>query len=529
MPLHGLSIIAGALAQPAPSTFRAASPLDSRQLEPLFHEATDADADRALHHASEAFTLFRKASAESRAALLEAIAEEILAVGEDLLNRAHAESGLALDRLTGERGRTVGQLRLFAGLVREGSWCDARIDTALPDRKPVPKPDLRRMLIPLGPVVVFGASNFPLAFSVAGGDTASALAAGCPVIVKAHPAHPGTSELVGLAIQRAIEKCGLPAGIFSMLHGGAAIGLTLVRHPLTRAVGFTGSRAVGVALWKAANERPEPIPVFAEMSSLNPVFILPGALRERGAQIVEGLKMSVTMGVGQFCTKPGLVFGMGGGEFENFAEQFGQAIGSARPGTMLHAGIAAAYHRGLDRMEKIPGVVSLGLSDAEPDAAKTHGEPVVFATDANDFLLHRDLHEEVFGPYTLLITASTWAELDAAARSLEGQLTATLFATAEDLASASDLIAILERKVGRLLLNGFPTGVEVCPSMQHGGPFPATTDSRFTSVGTAAIGRFARPVCYQNFPADALAPELRDENPRGILRIVNGEYSRAAQ
>lgn len=528
MLLHGLSLIAGALAQPGSSTFRAASPLDSVQLDPIFHEATDADADRALHHASEAFTLFRKASAESRAVLLETIAEGILAIGDELLKRAHLESGLPLDRLTGERGRTVGQLRLFAGLVREGSWCDARIDTALPDRQPVPKPDLRRMLIPLGPVVIFGASNFPLAFSVAGGDTASALAAGCPVVVKAHPAHPGTSELVGLAIQRALADCGLPAGIFSMLHGGTAIGLTLVRHPLTRAVGFTGSRAAGVALWKAANDRPEPIPVFAEMSSLNPVFILPGALRERGAQIVAGLKTSVTMGVGQFCTKPGIVFGLGGEEFENFAENFGQAIGTAAPGTMLHAGIAAAYHDGLDRMEKVPGVVSLGLSGAEPDATKTHGEPVVFATDANDFLQHRELHHEVFGPYTLLVTAGAWTELEAAARSLEGQLTATLFATPEDLATASDLLAILERKVGRLLVNQFPTGVEVCPSMQHGGPFPASTDARFTSVGTAAIARFARPVCYQNFPADSLAPELRDENPRGILRIVNGEYSRAA-
>ena len=526
MPLHGLSLIAGALAQPGAKTCHPASPLTSQPLEPLFHEATAGDTDRALHHASEAFALYRRASADVRAALLEKIAEEILAIGDELLNRAHAESGLPLDRLTGERGRTVGQLRLFAALVREGSWCDARIDTALPDRKPVPKPDLRRMLIPLGPVIVFGASNFPLAFSVAGGDTASALAAGCPVVVKAHPAHPGTSELVGLAIQRALADCGLPAGIFSMLHGGAETGLALVQHPLTRAAGFTGSRAAGLALWRAANERPEPIPVFAEMSSLNPVFILPGALRERTAQIADGLKTSVTMGVGQFCTKPGLVFGLGGGEFENFAEKFAETIGAVAPGTMLHAGICDAYHRGLDRAEKVPGVVALAMSDTEPDPAKTHGEPVVFATDAADFLQHRELHDEVFGPYTLLITAENWGELLAAARSLEGQLTATLFATPEDLASASDLLAILERKAGRLLLNSFPTGVEVCPAMQHGGPFPATTDLRFTSVGTAAIQRFARPVCYQDFPPDALAPELQNENPRGLLRIVNGDFTR---
>ena len=528
MTLHGHSLIAGAFAPPAKKTFRPTNPLDSQPLDPLFHGATFDDADRALHQASEAFTLFRRASAEMRAALLEKIAVEILAIGDDLLDRAHAESGLPLDRLTGERGRTVGQLRLFAALVREGSWCDARIDTALPDRKPVPKPDLRRMLVPLGPVIVFGASNFPLAFSVAGGDTASALAAGCPVVVKAHPAHPGTSELVGLAIQRSLAACGLPAGIFSMLHGGAEIGVVLVQHPLARAAGFTGSRTAGLALWRAANDRPEPIPVFAEMSSLNPVFILPGAMRERAAQIAEGLKTSVTMGVGQFCTKPGLVFGMGGGDCENFAATFAKAIAAAAPGTMLHAGISTAYHRSLDRVEKIPGVVTLGMSDTAPDAAKTHGEPVVFATDATDFLTHRELHEEVFGPFTLLVTAGAWTELEAAARSLEGQLTATLFATPEDLAAASDLLAILERKAGRLVLNNFPTGVEVCPAMQHGGPFPATTDSRFTSVGTAAIQRFARPVCYQNFPPDALAPELHGENPRGILRIVNGELTRAA-
>ena len=528
MPLHGLSLIAGTFARPNAKTSRPNSPLDSQPLEPLFHEATFEDADRALHHASEAFRLFRRSSAAVRAALLEAIAEEILAIGDDLLNRAHAESGLPLDRLVGERGRTVGQLRLFAALVREGSWCDARIDTALPDRKPVPKPDLRRMLVPLGPVIVFGASNFPLAFSVAGGDTASALAVGCSVVVKAHPAHPGTSELTGLAIQRALAGCGLPAGIFSMLHGGAEIGVALVQHPLARAAGFTGSRAAGLALWRAANDRAEPIPVFAEMSSLNPVFVLPGALRERAAQIVDGLKTSVTMGVGQFCTKPGLVFGLGGGEFKNFAETFAEAITAAAPGTMLNAGICAAYHRSLDRAEKIPGVVALGMSDIEPEAAKTHGEPVVFATDANDYLTHRELHEEVFGPFTLLVTAGTWTELEAAARGLEGQLTATLFATPDDLAAASDLLTILESKAGRLLLNGFPTGVEVCPAMQHGGPFPATTDSRFTSVGTAAIQRFARPVCYQNFPPDALAPELRSENPCGLLRIVNGELTRAA-
>jgi NADP-dependent aldehyde dehydrogenase len=523
MPLHGQNVIAGTLSHAKGKTFRATNPLGSQPLDPQFHEAAIEDVDRALHHAHEVAIAWRRVSGEARANLLEKIAEEILALGDELPARANAETGLPLDRLNGERGRTVGQLRMFAALAREGSWCDARIDKAQPDRKPVPKPDVRRMLVPLGPVVVFGASNFPLAFSVAGGDTASALAAGCPVIVKAHPAHPGTSELVAGAILRAIEVCSVPAGIFSMLHGGSDVGRALIEHPLTRAAGFTGSRAAGLALWRAANSRPEPIPVFAEMSSVNPVFILPGALRERAAQIVEGLKASVTLGVGQFCTKPGLVFGLGGADFEGFAQRFAQAISAAAPATMLHAGICEGYHRGLDRMEAVPGVVALAMSDTEPDAVKTHGEPVVFATDAEDFLRHRELHEEVFGPYTLLVTAGTWTELEAAARSLEGQLTATLHATAEDLEGAGDLLAILERKVGRLVLNGYPTGVEVCPAMHHGGPFPATTDARFTSVGTAAILRFVRPVCYQNFPAELLPPELRDANPRGILRMVDGQ------
>ncbi len=526
MPLHGNSLIAGTLAQPRGKTFHAVCPLDAQPLATDFHEASFDDANLALHHANEAFTLFRRTSGEVRAAFLEKIAEEILALGDDLLQRAHLESGLPLDRLTGERGRTVGQLKLFAEVAREGSWCDARIDTALPDRKPLPKPDVRRVLIPIGPVVVFGASNFPLAFSVAGGDTASALAAGCPVVVKAHPAHPGTSELVATAIDRALAACGLPHGVFSLLHGGAEMGLTLAQHPLTRAIGFTGSRTAGLALIQAAQARPEPIQVFAEMSSLNPLFILPGALSERSAQLVEGLKTSITMGVGQFCTKPGLVFGLGGPEFASFAEQFANAVATVPPGTMLHAGICDAYHRSLDRMEKVPGVVALGMADGKPDAGKTQGEAVVFATDAENFLLHRELHEEVFGPYTLLVTARSWTELEALARCLEGQLTATLHANANDLAAASDLLAILERKVGRLLLNGFPTGVEVCPSMHHGGPFPATTDAHFTSVGTAAIQRFVRPVCYQNFRADALPPELHDENPRGIMRLVNGVLTR---
>jgi len=527
MTLHGKSIIAGKPAETSGRAFRATSPLDSSELEPDFYESVPEDVNRALTHAEEAFATCRRANPEARAAFLERIGEEILALGEALPERANIETGLPLDRLAGERARTVGQLRLFAEVVREGSWVDARIDPALPDRKPLPRPDLRRMLLPLGPVVVFGSSNFPLAFSVAGGDTASALAAGNPVIVKAHRAHPGTSELVAGAVMRAVEKCGLPHGIFSMLHGaGSEIGVALVKHPLTRAAGFTGSRLAGRSLFNAAAARPDPIPVFAEMSSLNPLFILPGALRERGAQIAEGLKNSITLGVGQFCTKPGLVFGLGGPEFEGFTETFSEAVRNARPATMLHPGICRSFHEGLAAMHKVPGVVPLASSDVEPQAELTHGEPTVFGTDAENFLRHPELHEEVFGPYTLLVDTRTYTDLLRIAHRLEGQLTATIHGTAEDLANATDLVAILERKAGRLIINGFPTGVEVSPAMNHGGPYPATTDERFTSVGTAAIRRFARPVCYQAFPASALPPELADANPRGIMRLLNGKLTR---
>ncbi len=524
MSLHGKSLIAGVLAEKSARAFQAVSPLDGTALPTVFHESPLDEIDRALTLADGAFPALR--DAERRAALLEKIAEEILALGDDLLQRAHLESGLPLDRLTGERGRTIGQLRLFAQVVREGSWCDARIDTALPDRQPIPRPDLRRMLVPLGPIVVFGASNFPLAFSTAGGDTASALAAGNPVIVKAHPAHPGTSELVATAITRAVEACGLPGGVFSHLHGGNDFAHALVRHPLTRAVGFTGSAHAGRALFDTATARREPIPVFAEMSSLNPVFILPGAMRERGAQIAEGLKNSVLMGVGQFCTKPGIVFGIGGPDLQNFAASFAKLIEASTPATMLHAGIRDAFEKGVAAVAKIPGTVPLADSDLDPVAAKTQAGAAVFATDLDDFLAQHQLHHEVFGPYTLLVDAPDLPSLVKAVAQLEGQLTATVHGTAEDLAGAADLLAALERKAGRLLIGGFPTGVEVSPAMHHGGPYPATTDARFTSVGTAAIQRFARPVCYQNFPPGALPPELLNDNPRSLMRLVNSTLTR---
>ncbi len=527
MNLAGYSLIARKPTAASHKTFHAVSPLDGVRLEPDFHDATAADVDQALRHAEEAFEQYRRIPEGTRADFLDAIANEIAGIGDPLLQRAHAESGLPLDRLTGERGRTCGQLKAFAALIREGSWVDARIDTAMPDRQPVPRPDLRRMLTPLGPVVVLGASNFPLAFSVAGGDTASALAAGCPVIVKAHRAHPGTAELVANAIYRAIEACRIPLGVFSLLHGtGADVATELVRHPLTRGLGFTGSERAGRALFDAAAARPEPIPVFAEMSSLNPVFILPGALKERAEAIAQGMKNSFTMGVGQFCTKPGIVFALGGDDFNQFAEHFRTQVRAANPGTMLHRGICDAYYKSLDRIRQLPGVVVLAESDADADEKRTQGEPVAFLTDLENFLLHRELREEVFGPFTLIVSARSVSELEAAARSLAGQLTATVHATHGELSAFADLLSILDRKAGRLLLNGYPTGVEVAPAMQHGGPYPASTDSRFTSVGMAAILRWARPLCWQNFPDAALPASLQNANPRGIMRTVNGNLTR---
>ena len=527
MSLHGRSFIAGALGAVGGKTFAAQNPATGERLAPDFHEAPPAEVAAALDASARAFADYRARSGAERAAFLEAIATEIEQLGDALLQRAHAETGLPLARLTGERARTCGQLRLFAQVAREGSWVDARIDPALPDRQPLPRPDLRRMLRPLGPIVVFGSSNFPLAFSAAGGDTASALAAGCTVVVKAHRAHPGTSELVAGAVTRAVAHCGLPAGVFSLLHGGgASIGIAMVKHPATAAVGFTGSHAAGRALFDAAAARPHPIPVFAEMSSLNPVFLLPGAVRDRSASIAQGLLASFTLGVGQFCTKPGLVFALRSAETSALLATLAELVRNAAPGTMLTCGIRDAFVDSRARVLAVPGVLPLATTTGAADPAKTHGAPSVALAAAKDFLAHPALATEAFGPFTLVILADTLDEFAACAAALEGQLTATVQAARDDFEAARPLFATLEQKAGRVLLNGFPTGVEVCPAMNHGGPYPATTDVRFTSVGTAAMLRFARPVCYQGLP-DALLPDaLQSSNPLGLLRLVNGQPTR---
>ncbi len=487
-----------------------------------------ADVDTALQAAADGFDAVRSVSADDRAAFLDRIAEEILALGDALIERAGEESGLPAARLTGERGRTVGQIRAFADVVREGSWVDACIDHAIPDREPLPKPDVRRMLIPLGPVAVFGASNFPLAFSVAGGDAASALASGCPIVVKAHPAHPGTSELVAAAIDKAAKATNMPAAIFSMLHGRShSVGLGLVEHDATSAVGFTGSLGGGRALFDAAARRMNPIPVYAEMGSTNPVFMLPGALAERGEQLAAGMQQSVTLGVGQFCTNPGLVVCEKGAARDKFVDALQSAIEASAPATMLHGGIRDSYEAGIKRLSSTAGVSVLAASSQSCDATKTEAGAALFGTDAAAFLADQTLAEEVFGPSTVLVNCGSREELERIASSLDGHLTATVHGTPQDLKDYASLVSILEKKVGRLIFNGFPTGVEVCPSMHHGGPYPATTDGRTTSVGTAAITRFARPLCYQGWPNESLPEELRDDNPRGIWRLVDGERTRA--
>ncbi len=527
MELHGGNMIGASVSAEGGATFRATDPSTGRALEPPFHIATEAEIARALELAEESFPSYRSQKPEKIAAFLEAIAAGLDALSEELIARARTETGLPEARLTGERARTTGQLRMFAALAREGSWVDARIDRGDASRAPAPKPDLRRMLVPIGPVVVFSASNFPLAFSICGGDTASALATGNPVVTKAHRGHPGTSELMARAVQEAVRTCGMPAGVFSMVQGTSTSGIALVRHPLARAVGFTGSQEGGRALFDEAAARPTPIPVFAEMGSLNPFFVLPGALKIRGTEIAQSLAKSATLGVGQFCTKPGLALGLHGAELDGFISALGEAFTATPSGTMLHAGIAERYRSGLAGRRATPNLRVAGES-VSPGAAAASGPAAVFTTDANTFLGNTKLHEELFGPATLVVASDSREGLEEIARTLEGQLTVTIHATPEDVKEFAGLIDILREKAGRLVFGGVPTGVEVGNAMQHGGPYPATTDSRFTSVGTAAIYRFVRPVCYQDFPAAWLPPELQDANPRGIWRLIDGKWTRDA-
>jgi 2,5-dioxopentanoate dehydrogenase len=524
MTLTGEMLIGAAAVRGGETAFRGVNPASGEELDPTYGGAGPADVERACALAWAAFDAYRETSLEQRARFLETIASRILDLDDALIERAVTETGLPRGRMEGERARTVGQLRLFADVVREGSWLEARIDPAQPDRKPLPRPDLRLRHVALGPVAVFGASNFPLAFSVAGGDTASALAAGCPVVVKAHPAHPGTSELVGRAMQGAVVECGLPEGVFALLYGvGNWLGGALVADPRIKAVGFTGSRAGGLALVRIAAERTEPIPVYAEMSSINPVLVLPAALAARGGQIARNFVASLTMGAGQFCTNPGLVVAQESRDLDNFVSAASEALGASPAATMLTPGIFKAYQSGVDRLASHPRVETIARGQIGRGA--NPGQSALFATDVQSFLVDETLKEEIFGASSLLIRCPNVDTMRELLEHMEGQLTVSLHMDSEDLEEARALMPTLERKAGRVLVNGWPTGVEVGHAMVHGGPFPATSDGRSTSVGTLAIRRFLRPVCYQDFPA-ALVPEaLRDGNPMQIPQRVDGKLS----
>ncbi len=493
-----------------------------------FSVATGQEIDEAISKATAAFEIFKQTSFAQRAEFLDSIADEIMQLGDVLIQRAHLETGLPEARITNERGRTVGQLKLFASLLREGSYVEAIIDTALPERKPLPRSDLRRMMLPIGPVAVFAASNFPLAFSTAGGDTASALAAGCPVVVKAHSSHLGTNEVVATAIIRAAQKCNMPDGVFSSLVGeGSLLGQQLVKHPQIKAVGFTGSFRGGMALLKASvNEREEPIPVYAEMSSINPVLVLPNKLKQDADAVAAQLSASITLGVGQFCTNPGLLFVVKDETTETFVQKLAQALQGVPPATMLNKTICAAYYAERQQLLLQQEVETVWTGDDGTNDYK--GSALLAQTTAKNFTQNSGLQNEVFGPSSLVVICENQTDLNAALQSLHGQLTGTVMGTADDLRQYRACINVLAEKVGRVIYNGVPTGVEVSHSMMHGGPFPATTFAHFTSVGTEAIKRFLRPLCYQDCPQDFLPDALKDENPLGIMRKLNGEFTRDA-
>lgn len=493
-----------------------------------FSVATGKEINEAISKATDAFEIYKRTSFEERAEFLDSIAEEIIQLADELIERAHLESGLPEARITGERGRTVGQLKLFASLLREGSFVEAIIDTALPDRKPLPRSDLRRMMHPIGPVAVFAASNFPLAFSTAGGDTASALAAGCPVIVKAHSSHLGTNELVATAVISAAKKCNIPDGVFSSLIGeGSQLGQQLVKHPQIKAVGFTGSLRAGMSLLKASvNEREEPIPVYAEMSSINPVLVLPNKINQDIDSVVAQLTASITLGVGQFCTNPGLLFVIKDDNTELFVQKLAGSLQQVQPTTMLNQTICSAYYKERQLLLEQEGVTASWVGDDTNTDYK--GSALLAHTTAKTFSKNKDLQNEVFGPASLVVICEDEKELQSALKSLHGQLTGTAIGTSTDFSQFRNCIDILISRVGRVIYNAVPTGVEVSHAMMHGGPFPATTFAHFTSVGTEAIKRFLRPVCYQDCPQEFLPDALKDENPLHIMRKINGELRREA-
>lgn len=522
MTISGKQLIGGEWTLGEGGTFLGVNPQNGRKLTPSISIASSRQVEAAVRMAEAASKKFRHAPLSVRAALLRHCAEQIMALGDALLDRVMAETGYPKARAEMERGRTCNQLRMFADYIEQGDYLDARIDTALPDRQPVPRPDLRHVNQPLGPVVVFGASNFPLAFSVAGGDTASALAAGCPVIVKGHPSHPGTSELVAQAIAKAVSQADLPRGVFSYLvDEGHAVGAQLVQAPAVKAVGFTGSFAGGTALMALANKRPDPIPVFAEMGSSNPMFVLPRALNDNAAGIAQGFFGSITAGSGQFCVKPGLVIAVDGEPLQTFLDTAKNLVEAAPSAVMLNERICHSFQQSMtERGGQGLEIVSHGKA---PDGEGFYSQVTLFSTTAAHLLDNLHLVEETFGPASIIVKCQDRDEMMRVARRLPGQLTATVHGVDAEFGEYAELLDHLTETAGRVVVNGFPTGVEVCHSMVHGGPFPATSDRRFTSVGTNAILRFVRPVCYQNYPEALLPSALRNDNPLGIPRLVNGE------
>jgi len=528
MSIQGKNYIGFSLSSESDHTFQSYVPVQNTTLPEQFYTATSGEVARAMELAAEAFIKYSVIPATQRADFLIAITEEIMAWGDVLLERAHLETGLPMARLQGERARTINQLTQFADLIREGSWVDASIDTALPDRTPVPKPDLRKMLIPIGPVIVFGSSNFPFAYSVAGVDSGPALAAGNPIIVKAHAAHPGVSDLTAQAIVKAAKRTGMPDGVFSMLYDdGFKVGAALVKHPSSKAVGFTGSFKGGMALYKLANERDEPIPVYAEMGSVNPIVVLPEYLKNNPEKLGKTLAGSVTLGAGQFCTNPGLVFVTESEGLDVFEEAYKDEILATPPATMLTAGIGNAFYKLRSEAIAQENVTPFAVSEVLSPDLENQSQASVAKVFGSDFITNPKLHEEVFGPFSLLVICKDTDELLSAVSHLQGQLTASLMADEAEAAKYPALLQKLSNISGRFIMNGVPTGVEVCPSMHHGGPFPAASHAFFTSVGRHSILRFVRPQSYQDWPDSLLPVELKNANPLNIFRLVNNETTTA--
>lgn len=526
MIIHGKNRIGFSLSEGTGNVFQSFNPATGETLSVRFYIAGKEDVEAAMEKAVYAAGIYKEISPDNKSAFLKAIGDEIMALDNELIKIAVQETGLPEARIIGERGRTVNQINMFAQLLEEGSWAETVIETAQPERTPVPKPDIRKMLKGVGPVVVFSASNFPLAFSTAGGDTISALAAGNPVIVKAHPSHPATNLLVGEAINEAAKKTGMPDGIFSTLYSNNfEVGLSLVNHPETKSVAFTGSFSGGMALYKAAMQRDEPIPVFAEMGSVNPVIILPEALQRNHGKLAKTLSASIALGAGQFCTNPGLIVTTESNSLVKFMDELVSEVAQVKSQTMLNTQIRENFNKKKLDTLKEKGVELFAESQTETNDGKAL--PAIARVSFEDFKMNKNLNKEVFGPFSLLVICKNVEDIEKFAGFIEGQLTFSVFGEKDELPGYKNLFTLLASKCGRLIFNGPPTGVEVCHAMNHGGPFPATTDSRFTSVGTAAIKRFARPVAYQDCPETLLPEELQDKNPLNIWRWVNGNLTKA--